>query len=193
MPTPNLPQAALEKACVNLMLASPSAGGLGYGEMFCKRMFDGQPPSLCGQWFASVWSPGSVRAGPSVSTSLDQYRPLMVTITVRFTKPFDQWLTHRDFLEQKANDVVALIHRDSLNRVITNAANILANYRPSNAPDGVRAIGFVEGLQWEDTGAIVDQGPQWFHAKADDVTAVGISQDIRFGKSRRIQNKANME
>lgn len=188
------PQAAIESAVTTLLTTAVIGGGLGWDTKFCKRMLDGQPPPLCGPWFASVWHDGSRQAGPTGNVNLDEIHAFSVTVTVRLVQPFDRWVQHRDELETKVNDLRALIFTDRLNHVIINAANTLAGFRAANVPDGTNWVGFCEALKWESCEPIQEVGPEWFHANVDQGDRnCGLAQRVRFKGPRRVQTLANMQ
>lgn len=180
------PQAALEQAVANALLASGQPNGSGYPESMCGRMFDGEPPARCGNIYVSVWYDG--QRGSDMRTCLDEHFGVYVTLSIRFTQPWDRIIIHRDDMECRANRIRALIHSDSLDFNISRAAGVLAGF------DGAgQAVGFREALSFGGFDGIQPVGPDWFHAHPDSqVAQVGIAQRIRFGKSRRVQALATM-
>lgn len=173
------PQAALEQACVNAIKTS-----LSYAAKDCQRCFDGQPPPLCGPVFCSVWHDNS-RTCNSRGDALDEQFGVYVTLTIRTVQPYDRLVQHRDDMERRMNAIRALIHKDSLNFSISNAAAVLADLDSGAS----RPIGFREGLAFERFDAIQLVGGSWFRADPSS-TECGLAQTARFGKSRRVQRTA---
>lgn len=183
------PQAALETAVLNLLQTSSGSGGLGYTSANSGRLDKGMPPANCPPWFVCVWHDGSRQAGPNARVCLDEYHAVFVTITVQLSLPWDRWTTHRDALEAKVNDIRALVGKDAYNHVIVNAANTLAGYRTSQTPDGSSRVGFCEALAFAGADAIVEAGPDWFHAAVDSRPDLcGLYQTLRFDRCRRTQD-----
>lgn len=169
-------QAALETAVCNAIIA----GAIGYDAKTCRRMWDGEPPPLMGQAFVSVWYDGQ-RTNQAFKTSLDELFGVYVTITLRFVKPFDQLVFHRDDMELRANAIRALVQKDAWDHRISRAANELAGFDGNNQP-----VGFRESLAFERFEPIQMVGPAWFKG-APAANDVGAAQLLRFGKSRRVQ------
>jgi len=144
-------------------------------------MFDGEPPPRCGNVWASVWHDGGRTS--EMRTCLNEVHGVYVTLTIRLTRPFDQWVQHRDELELRANDIRALIHKDQYNFAICRAAAVLAEFDQT----GSQPIGWREALMFDGFDAIQTVGNAWFKANPDSGPEVGIAQRIRFGKARRIQ------
>ncbi len=178
------PGEALETAVRNAIRTS-----LAYQDSFCDCTFDGQPPPRCGPIYVSVWSDGATQPGPSVSTCLDEYHSVFITVTVRTVQPFDRLILHRRDLEQRINAIRALIARDRRDFSICNAANLLASYRSSGAPDSVHQPGFCESLLYQGKDRVEIKGPDWTHGDIEKATNrdCALAQTVRFGRCRRIQ------
>lgn len=178
------PQAALETAVVNAILAADLSGG--YTSATVKRTWNGEPDARAGNVFVSVWSGGSRQPDRAKRTALDERFSLAVTITVRCSRPRDQWVIHRDDIECRLNAIRALIQQDALSNTILNAANVLAGYRNAgSSPPYTSPVGFCEALCWEGTDDVQEANSSWFSAKADKGEA--LHQTARFGQARRIQ------
>lgn len=171
------PQAALEQATLNAL-----RNELGYTDRTSGRTFQGHPPPLAGNVFASVWWPG--RRQSLSRTCLDEVQGVYVTLTLRLVKPFDRWIEHVDDLERRCNAVRALLHNDTLTYDICRAAAVLAVYDT----DDTRPIGFREALMFEGLDDYEVVGPDWFHGHVDGKSQdVGLKQTVRCGKARRLQ------
>lgn len=171
---PLQPQAALEVAVRDSIRAA-----LGLRADQCDCMFNGQPPPRCGLRFVSVWYDNQ-RTNRS-PVALDEIYGVYVTVTVRITLPFDRWIQHRDDVEALANAIRAVVQRDSYNFLISAAANNKAGFDRPTTP-----IGFRGALVFDRFDPLqVASGP-WFGAKPD-AKDQGLTQTIRFGKSRRVQ------
>ncbi len=177
------PQAALEAAVAGAIIAAD----LGYDATTCGRCFDGMPPPRSGLSFVAVWAGGRRTTGKGRLTALDQYMGVSVTVTIRTVQPFDRKVKHRDELEARMNAIVALVHRDSLDFSIRNAANVLAGYRnpASNVFDA--PVGFCEALGWESTEDVRTVDGSWFWAGANPSKESGITQTAHFRGARHIQ------
>jgi hypothetical protein len=181
---PLQPQQALETAVVNAVIAAD----LGYTALngTIGRTFDDRPPPSCGEVYVAVWSDNSRES--TARTCLDERFQLCVTITLRASKtPFDRRVQVRDDLELRMNQIRALVHGDSWNFGITNAANALADFgdSPTKRPRFAEALAFL-GLD-----AIREVDASWFHARPSDQPA-GVAQTARFGRSRRLQDMTLM-
>ncbi len=194
------PQAALEQAVLQAILNAPalpgtdpsSTVGAGYVPYMlnrsAKRMFDGKPPPGCGNVFVSVWYDGQRQQ--SSRNCLDEIMGVYVTTTIRFSQPADRWEKHRDDLEKRNNAIRALVHKDTLDYRIIRAAQALAGYVQN---DPTHPQGWVEALCFDRFDAIQPAGPSWFRSDTPDSSEAGISQTIRFGKARRIQDLRDMD
>jgi hypothetical protein len=180
-------QAALETAVMNAIRAQ-----LGYSNAQCARTPMGQPEPRCGNVFVSVWSHGGI--GAKSKMYYEAIFGVSVTVTIRFTQPWDRWVQHYDDLSQRVHAIHILIHTDIYNYSICRQADLLANFRPSGVPDLVRPAGFVEALWFQGADDRQTQGPDWFHANIESPgkTDVGVSQELRFGGARRVQALATM-
>ena len=174
------PQAALETAVVNAVLA----GGLGYLAPQVVRTFDGRPPPSCGPIFLAVWSGGGRRRGNS-SDGLDQYFGVNVTLTLRTVQPFDRSIRHRDDVENRLNDVVALVHQDRYAHSIILAANAMAGYRQASVVDPTKHVGFCQALGWAGTDDCREVGGEWFLSQS--AKHAGVTQTAHFDGARRTQ------
>lgn len=183
-------QAALEQAVANIIVAAAITSPATMNTRNVRRMYDGRPEPRCGNWFISVWSKNGRQAQPPGRAYLDELFSLKVTITTKFVKPFDRWLEHRDELEQMANTIRALVHKDGLDFNVVRAAMVLASFTWS-AANVTDPVGWCEGLVFEGMDDMQDCGPAWFSGKTDaPAVDCGASQTLRFGKARRIQNSA---
>jgi len=186
-PPPLQPQAALETAVLNALLAQAPAG-LEYPASQCKRMYDGQPPPKAGNVFVSVWYDAQ-RGSLGQRTYLGELFGVYITLTLRFVLPFDRWVQHRDDMEARANAIKVLICQDTWNYSIINAANTLAGFRNSGTGSTQAPVGWCEALVFQGFDPIQDVGPDWFHAHVEHAAErnVGIAQRIKFGMAKRIQ------
>lgn len=182
------PQAALEQATLNALLASGAPGGGVIPASQCSRMFDGQPPARCGTVFYAVWS-DAARRNEGHKTSYSELFNVSITVTIRLAQPADRWLIHRDDLEARVNAAVFLIGQDQQNFSIVNAANALAGFRSSGGPATGAPPGWVESLLFAGLEAVKVIGPDWFQAATDSDSGKpsGIAQRIRFEGARRIR------
>ncbi len=190
------PQAALEQALLNLLRAATGAGGIGLGEKFSGRRFDGRPPPHCPPYYVSVWHDLSLQVGGARAqvTALDETYDVFVTVTYQMSLPFDRWVEHRDDMEAMGNRIRACVHKDVYNNAIANAANVLAEFRNAGAPDGTHNVGFYRGLAFAGKDALIEVGPEWFSSRADTPNPpVGITQRLRFTGIQRTQDLSNME
>jgi hypothetical protein len=181
------PQAALEQACVNALVEAFPAY---YRSATCRRLFDGEPPPSMGLYFVSVWSPGG--RDSNSQASMDEMFSMSVTVTVKFVKPFDQWVMHRDQLELHCTRIRALLHGDCYNNAIIRAANTLAGFDDFADSEPTFHVGFRECLTYSRLEDVKLQGPSWFKSNVDQPD-VGASQTVKFGKVRRVQNLEFME
>jgi hypothetical protein len=179
-----LAQAALEQAVVNALQTEPPTG-LGFTPAQCHRMYDGQPPPSMGQWFVSVWGDNS-RQTQSQRVHLSEVFSVFCTVTVRFTRPFDQWLVHRDFLEQQANAIRAIIVQDQWANSVINSANALAGFRNSGTGSTAAPVGFCESLAFAGFDPVLEKGADWFSAHPEKPMD-GIAQTVKFAGARRVQ------
>jgi len=160
----------------------------------CEIMFDGQPPPMAGQRFASVWH---AEWQAEDVEAIDEYFGLNVTVSVRtayapmdrgvFPLLADQQGLDLDHLVRK---IMTAIHLDAPGNpagdAILNAANVIINAEPTGA-----ANGFIEPLRFRGGSAIEPKGSEWFGAEPDS-GVVGIAQTIHFGGARRVQNIESM-
>lgn len=191
------PQAALESAVLHFLTLDTVSGGLAYGAKFCGRRYKGYPPMLCPIWYAAVWGDGAVQSGTNRATrsALDETYSVYVTLTVPCSLPFDRWIEHQDFLEEKRNRIRALIHEDAYNCAIINRANTLGEMRRADLASGAtQPVGFWQGLAWDGADPIQEAGPDWFQGDPEAANPkVGLTQRLRFVGACRMQDGANME
>lgn len=149
---------------------------------------DERPPALAGEVFLSVWSRGA-RSSDS-RTCLDERLGVQVTVSMRISRlPRDRWLSVRDDMLERLEDVRALIHTDSLNWNVINVASTLAA-----RGDGITApVGFREGLMFAGLENWKLVGPEWYSAEGKPGEQVAIVQTANFGKARLIQAIATAE
>lgn len=193
MPEILYPQAALEEAVAAAIRTSAPPSGLnGYnGLNLCRRMYDGKPPPLMGQYFVSVWSDNSRQNQAGARDYVDHLFPVFVTVTMRFTQPPDRWVEHRDELEKRVHGIEALIHGGNPGYTYMRAAEALADFTHS-AADTTRRVGWIEALMSEGFDPIQPVGAEWLRATSPTSLECGVAQRIRFGKARRIQASATM-
>lgn len=183
------PQAALEQAVVNAIQAM-TGGDFTYAtDAYCRRMYDGHPPPLMGNYFVSVWYDAR-RDSSAKRTYLDELFGVYLTITLRFVQPFDRWLVHRDEMEARANALKVLICQDSYNYSIINAANILAGFRSSGQSPASQPVGWCEALVFQGYDPMQEVGADWFraHVNSTSLRDMGIAQRLKFGLARRVQS-----
>ena len=175
-------QAALEQAAVHLIRQ-----WCGYREQECGRTFDGRPPPMAPNVYAAVWHDGARQS--EWRTGLFEVFALSVTVTVRCVQPFDRWVVHRDDLETRLNLIAELIHKDTHNNLVSNAAESLAGLTGPQRPNG-----YSEGLKFIAFDPVEVQGPDWFHAELDRATNrdVGLSQRARYGDNKRLRRNSNL-
>lgn len=187
------PQAALEQACVDLMRASTTEGGLGLDRTQCGRAYDGQPPPACGLLYVAVWGRGDRGSVRQHNAAVEEEQSVMVTVTVRCSQlPYDRWVEARDLLERWVNRVINLIAKDAYDYRATRRAATLAGY--DQGVSTAQPIGWVEGLKYEDCGAVDEVGPSWFQSESesDMAASVGLAQTLRFGGNKRVRNLASL-
>lgn len=190
-----LPQAALEQAVVGRLRLAEADGGLGLGEHYCGRTYDGSPPPSCGNYYVAVWSDNQRESVGQSKTCLDQILGLYVTVTYRTGhQPWDRWVAVRDELEAMANGVIVCIGKDVWDHRVSNAANALADLRTNDAGAHTLAVGFREALCFRGADATQLVGPEWFKAALDKGDRnVGIAQRLGFFGARLIQGWANAQ
>lgn len=182
------PQQALETAVLNALIAQGGPGGAPLPRSQCKRTYDEQPPPFQGNVFYCVWSDGAV-INQGQKTRYEELLGCAVTVTVRFTKPFDQWLEHRDDCTARCYAVRDLIGLDQRNFSIINAANTLAGFRSSGDQITAAPPGFVESLFFSRIDPMRNAGPDWFHAVTppESLRQVGVAMTVRFINAKRIR------
>jgi hypothetical protein len=182
------PQAALEQAALQAILATGGPGGQALPASQAARMYDGQPPARAGKIFYSVWSDNG-RPNAGQATRFQEAFSVFVTITVRLEQPPDMWLLHRDDLERRANAVRALLGQDQLSYSIINAANTLAGLRSSGNAAAGQPVGWCLPLLWRGMDPIKLVGPDWFDAetKAPPGRGAGVAQRLVWGNATLVQ------
>lgn len=193
MPTYLEPQAALETAVVNSIVAGGAPGGAAYPASQVKRTGDGAPYPDAGNVFVAVWSDNN-RPNTGQKTRFEELFSVYVTISIRYTQPKDRWLSHRDDMEERANSIRALIGQDQLNFATINAANVLAGYRSSGDQVTVAPAGWVESLLWLGMDAIQQVQAEWFSAApgSGQYKYVGIAQRLKWGQAKRVNAVASL-
>lgn len=177
-------QAALETAVVNAIRAA-ALGGFTWTTKNSGRMYNGEPPPACGNYWLSVWSDNN--RSSKWRTALEEKFEVYVTLTVRAVQPWDRMVVHRDDLEAKLNRISALIHQDVWTYAISRAANTLAAY------DGVsQVVGFREGLKFLRYDPIQEVGAAWFKSQLDD-PRTGLAQTARFGDCLHVRAVATAD
>lgn len=178
------PQAALEQAVVNQLIASLELS-LDLSENNCRRMFDGRPPSAYKLPFVAVWSHNDI-GSQGDNTYLREIRGVEVTISIPIGMelPWDRRLNLRDRLEIYTNRIIEVVHKDCHDFYITNAAELLAEIDGASQPVGFRGV-----LTFLGSGRIQEVGPDWYHSKPG-MGVTGIAQTTSFGRVTRIRELA---
>ena len=148
-----------------------------YDYKTCELMFDGKPPPRCGEVFVSVCQ---ASRSSSSDLALVEDSELLIVLTIRAERvPFDRWGT--DLMNKattgfnpRIDALRALCHMDY---TAMNTANTAL---------GGLVNGWVSPLMYVGEGRPTVQGPDWFHAEPS-APEVGVSMELRFGKSERIQ------
>lgn len=191
---------ALLQAVRNRLREATATGGLAYNAKDCDiAPPNGQPPPLCGPFFVAVHE-GNLSGNQSYS-DLDTQYSVSVTVTMRLRgTPYDRWVQKELYgaddtsLDNRCRKIMALIHQDTIDHRIINAANVLT---PPPAV-GYTVQGFVEPLRFERMDTAREVGPAWFWAdpsqpENQQITNCGWAKTLRFTGARRIQEAAFAE
>jgi hypothetical protein len=180
------PQAAIEEAVLQTIRSV--AGGRRYSTDNSRRMFDAEPPPVCGDVFVSVWH--DLNRTSEMDTCLNEVFGVNVTITLRNRLPWDRQVELRDELEARANQIRAAVHVDCLMNSIQRQASALMG------ADGTgQRVGFRDRLMFQRLEGLQKVGPDWFKAELDRATAAdaGLALTLRFHGLRLIQALLTME
>lgn len=160
-----------------------------YTERDCELTFDGQPHPRCGKVFVAIHKGRRNASNKGTNrTALDQEHEVHVTVTMRVNEPFDRLgtdllLKASDGMQERVDAIVAAVHRDAYDYVVSGVANTALG----DAGGGAAPIGFRIGLAYVDDGPERIEGGRWFHADPQ-ANEAGIVTVIRFGGARRIQH-----
>jgi hypothetical protein len=161
---------------------------------FIDAMFDGQPPPGFGGPPGSAFV--AVHKGPrsnDCQNSLDERYGVKVTLTMRYSGPFDRTgQTALDALgnglEDIADNLRAFVHMNYLQ--IFAAANTYIQLAATTA--GLSSVyGFCEPLMFQGDDEPSFKGSEWFHG-APGASECGVAMTLRFGNMRLLQPLANM-
>lgn len=153
---------------------------------------NGQPPPSMGQFYVAVHE-GNIAPEVSYSTFEEVYS-VSVTVTIRMSAtPWDRSAQMKLYgddgsLDKRARQIAALIHMDTRDHRVINAANLLDALKPP--AEGYAKQGFVEPLRFAGLDVAVHRGPDWFHANIETMgnnPPMGWSKTIRFTGARRVQ------
>ncbi|MBL8824896.1 MAG: hypothetical protein JNJ77_20080 [Planctomycetia bacterium] len=152
---------------------------------------NGQPPPNCGPCFVTVHE-GSSIGGEVDYAAFNEIFSVNVTVTIRLRgTPWDRHVQKELYgpfpsLESRCDQIAALIHRDTYDHRVINAANALDELEVP--AEGYAKQGFVEPLRYAGTDIAKEVGPAWFHGHIDaGHTDCGWIKVIRFTGARRIQ------
>ena len=147
----------------------------------------GRPPDFSGRWFVGVW------AGPKRLLDADGYAEkadygVNLTLTWKVDVPFDRigkQMCEEGHFYDRADDLDFLMHKDSYDFYLSNAANRLI--RP-DVLSGQNVVGFRSALRWQSDSQPRLVGSQWFGISKPNVW--GVVCDITTGKAIRIKDVA---
>lgn len=184
---------ALMTAIVDRLKLATASGGLAYTVKTCGiAPPNGQPPPSCGPYYVAVHE-AMLSDGDSYST-LEEIYNVNVTVTIRLRgTPYDRIIQEELYngpksLDTRCRQIAALIHQDTHDHRIINAANAIID--PPGPGHAVQ--GFVEPLKFAGMDTAREVNPSWFWAdQAIDantqIMSVGWAKTIRFTGARRVQ------